>query len=651
MSYFKFKPGFDVDKFVHDRDSMLDKRELRYETIEMRKESTGRLFNDMGKFMSLVGFVALLLGCVGVASAIQIYIREKTATIAVMRCMGVTVVKAFMIYLIQILVIGLLGSLAGALIGVGVQQILPWVMKDLLPMAVHTRVSWMAIGQGIALGLVIAFIFGLLPLLSIRRITPLYSLRSSYEDHPVTSDPWRWPVFGLMVLFIAVFTHIQLDDWKATAFFTGGLLAAYGLLTLVARGLMTALRSVTRGSWSFQVRQGFANLYRPNNQTVILVVAIGLSTALLCVLFFIQSIIVHQLVISGARSQANMVLYDIQSGQVRPLDSLTRAQGLPILDTVPIVSVRMVPQSGNATAAPAEDEASRPGTRRREEDSSTQRPRRRRRFDDELRVTYRNHLTGTETITEGEWIGEALPGKPVPVSLEDGYARRQGFHVGDTIAFNVQGLPLTAVVASLRKVEWNRLQTNFRVVFPTGVLEAAPQFHVLLTRTASTEKSVRYQQAVVKRFPTVSIIDLSLILSVLDALIDKINYVIHFMAAFSIVTGLIVLIASVRNSKYQRIQESVLLRTLGASRKQVFGINALEYLFLGLLAGLTGGLISVAGAWLIAHYLFKLPFVVDYLPAVVLLGLVSLLTMIVGLLNSRGLLNRSTLEVLRSEVV
>jgi putative ABC transport system permease protein len=629
--FYHFKPGTDVDKLAAGLDHTFESDSLRYETVAMRKESTGRVFADLTRFMSLVGFLALLLGCIGVASAIQIYIREKTATIAVMRCLGVTVRKAFLIYLLQVAGIGVLGALIGALLGVGVQQLLPRVMKDVLPMTISTAVSWAAIGQGIALGLIMALVFGLLPLLSIRRITPLYTLRSSYEQGPRTKDPWRWPVYILVLAFIAGFTWLQLREGTPTFFFTFGLLLAYFLLSLVGRFLMAVLRRITRASWSFPVRQGFANLYRPNNQTLILVVSIGLSTALVCTLLFIQQIIVHQLVLSSSKSQANMIIFDIQARQEKGVDSIVRAQGLPVLEKVPIVTVRYASIKGQTSP-----------------DSSEHRWHA---FNEELRVTYRDHLTSTETLTEGKWTGQAgPPGTPVPVSLEERYAQNLGLKPGDPLVFNVQGVSVDAVVGSLRKVEWNRLQTNFRIVFPTGVLEQAPQFRVLLTRTPSTEVAARARQVIVRAFPTVSVIDLGLILSVLDTLLDKINYVIRFMAGFSMVTGLIVLIASVRNSKYQRIQESVLLRTLGAGRRVVFSINALEYLFLGFLSGLTGILIALIAGWFQARFLFKLPFAISYGPPLALLVLVSLLTMAVGLLNSRGILNRSTLEVLRNEV-
>jgi putative ABC transport system permease protein len=214
----------------------------------------------------------------------------------------------------------------------------------------------------------------------------------------------------------------------------------------------------------------------------------------------------------------------------------------------------------------------------------------------------------------------------------------------------VQGTLIPTVVGSLRTVDWQRVQTNFRVIFPTGVLEEAPQFHVLVTRVPSPEVSAGFQQAVVKKYPNVSVIDLNLILTVLDEVLDKIGFVIRFMAGFSIITGLIVLIASVLISKFQRMQESILLRTLGASRKQILFITALEYFFLGALAAATGILLSMAASWALAKYSFNAPFTPHWLPVVTLFAAISLLTVIIGLFNSRSVLNKPPLEVLRKEV-
>src|SRR6202008_338312 len=179
---------------------------------------------------------------------------------------------------------------------------------------------------------------------------------------------------------------------------------------------------------------------------------------------------------------------------------------------------------------------------------------------------------------------------------------------GDKILFNVQGIPVNARVASTREVNWNRMQTNFIFVFPKGVLEDAPQFYAFATHVPNKQVSARYQQHVVRAFPNVSMIDLGFVLSVLEDLMDKVGSIISFMAMFSIVTAIVVLIASVRISKYQRIQENVLLRTMGASRRQIFAINTIEYFFLGSLSAATGILIAVAGSWMMARFTFDIPF-------------------------------------------
>ena len=229
-------------------------------------------------------------------------------------------------------------------------------------------------------------------------------------------------------------------------------------------------------------------------------------------------------------------------------------------------------------------------------------------FNREYRVTFRDTLIDSEKISKGKWTGKVDTKGAVLISVEARFANRNNIDIGDTMLFNVQGSMVPAIVGSLREVDWNRIQTNFLVVFPAGVLEEAPQFHVLLTRIPNKESSARFQQLVVRQFPNISIIDLGLVLSVLDKLLDKVGFVIRFMAAFSIITGLVVLIASVLISKYQRMQESVLLRTLGASKKQIFYITALEYFFLGALAAFTGIVLSLAGSWVLATYSFETSF-------------------------------------------
>lgn len=205
--FYKFDNPDEVEAVMKRIEPRLEAADLDYKTVEEQKRDTGRSFEDLTRFLSLVGFVALLLGCVGVASAIHIYIREKLATIAILRCLGVRASQAFLIYLIQIVGIGFIGSVIGALLGTLVQQVLPVVLKEILPVEISVIISWDAILQGIVLGVFISVLFALLPLVSVRNISPLNTLRISYHQTSLFKDPLKWLVYLLILLFVIGFSY------------------------------------------------------------------------------------------------------------------------------------------------------------------------------------------------------------------------------------------------------------------------------------------------------------------------------------------------------------------------------------------------------------------------------------------------------------
>lgn len=634
--FFKFDKAVDMEKLIEEIEPRLEAEGLNYDTVESQKEDTSRSLTDLTQFLALISFIALLLGCIGVASAIHIYVREKINSVAILRCLGARGAQAFLIYLIQIVVIGFIGSLAGAALGTIIQQVLPIALKDFLPIAITPQLSWKAIGQGLLLGIVISFLFALLPLISIRNVSPLNTLRLSFQSLSLFKDPVKWLVYGAIMIFILGFSYIQLNGLPQAIFFSLGVLIAFLILVGIAAVLMWTVRRFFPDAWSYLWRQGLANLFRPNNQTTILIVAIGLGTAFICTMFSVQSILLNRVMLSASGNQSNTILFDIQPIQKDSVVALARQQGLPIDGTVPIVNMRLEKVDSITVETLKKDSTIKMHQWV---------------FDREYRVTFRDTLSSSEKITEGKWSGTVDKSSgAVFISLEERFAKNNSIDIGDTMIFNVQGAVISTIVGSLRKVDWNRIQTNFLVVFPTGVLEDAPQFHVLLTRIPNKEASARFQQLMVKQFPNVSIIDLSLVLSIVDKLLDKVGFVIRFMAGFSIFTGLIVLIASVLISKYQRIQESVLLRTLGASRKQIFYITALEYFFIGALAAATGIVLSLGVSWMLAKFVFETEFTLQWLPLLIVFVSVCLLTVFIGLINSRAVVRRPPLEILREEV-
>jgi len=639
--YFKFNNPNAVDKVLKQIQPKLEKEALDVETVASKKEDTGRSFKDVNKFLALSGFIALLLGCIGVGSAIQVYIREKLPAIATLRCLGVKSSEAFLIYLIQITAIGLTGAIGGALLGTIIQFLLPAVLKDFIPVEITVQISWWAIGQGIMLGIIISILFALPSLLSVRHISPLNALRLSFEKHTLKPDPLKWIVYILIVFFVLAFTRLQMNSWIQALAFTGGILISFASLFIISRLLMWVVRRLLPATTGYLWKQGFANLYRPNNQTLMLTVSIGLSTAFIATLFFVQGILINRITLSSGSSQANMVLFDIQTDQKEGVTKLVSAYQLPVISQVPIVTVRIEEINGKTAAALAASDS----TNASEKQEPSQRA-----FRGELRVTYQDTLTNTEKVTAGKWSGLVKPPENIVyVSLEESYARRIHVGIGDRIVFNVQGMLIPTVVGSIREVNWNRMQTNFRIVFPVGVLEDAPKFHVLMTHVPSGKVSADFQANVVRRFPNVSVIDLGLILKVLDELLSKIGFVITFMAAFSMATGWIVLLSAVLTSKGQRLRESVLLRTLGASRKQILTITAIEYLFLGAVAAGAGMILAIGGSWALAKFSFTASFIPPIGPIIILLGSIVILVVVTGVLSSRKVLNHPPLEILRKD--
>ena len=632
--YFKAPPGTDLQVLYDKLDPVLDAEEADLDLHTDTSQRLGRRFENVGRFLKLVAFIALLLGCLGIASSVHIYMKEKRAFIAVLKCMGASRKQTFLIFLIQIAGIGLLGGIIGSSLGLVLQQIFPRLVRDFLPVELDWATHWGPVFLGISLGLLMAVLFGLLPLLSSWFISPLSVLRIGQQDSPRS----RRLTAGVLVL-------ILLGIWGVAAqllgqpiralWFVGGIAMTFLLLTGIAWGLMRLIRRYFPHSWGFEARQSLLNLFRPNNQTLVLILAIGIGTFLISTLYFTQDMLLAKAKLDDATPSANLILLDVQAEQEAAVEEMIRPRGLPVMENIPIVTMRM------------EQIRDRKVDDIRKDTTSTINGWI---LNHEFRVTYRDSLIPSERLVEGTWVPryETKEG-PVPISLSDNVARDAEVTIGDRIVFNVQGVLMETEVASIRAVDWGRLQLNFSVVFPEGVLEQAPRFHVLTTFAPDEDTSARFQQDLVRAYPNISVLDIRQLLSVVSDILDKLSWVIRFMAFFSILTGFIVLLGAVRTSKFQRIRESVLLRTLGAKSGQILRITALEYLFLGSIGSLMGVLLALLGTQLLAYGVFELNFVPSWVPFLVVFPLISLTVLIIGLLNSRAVLNSPPLEVLRRE--
>jgi putative ABC transport system permease protein len=382
-------------------------------------------------------------------------------------------------------------------------------------------------------------------------------------------------------------------------------------------------------------RHALANLFRPNNQTRVLMVTIGLGAFIVATLNIIEKSLLSQVEFSGRENQSNTILFDIQPSQKDGVIDLMKENSLPVNQVVPIVTCRIAELKGKPV-----DQLQRDTTDRIPNWALTR----------EYRVTYRDSLHHSEELMKGELQKKSQSRDSVWVTISEGMHENLQVSVGDSLVFDVQGVPVKARINGIRKVDWPKDPPNFIFVFPAGVLEAAPQVYVTSTRVADQQQANRFQQQLVMRFPNVSLIDLRLILSTVNELFDKLGAVIRFMALFSIVTGLVVLAGAVINSKFVRIKENVLLRTLGARTGQINRITLIEYGYVGLFSALTGMILSLGGGYLLTTFFFKITFAFSWPELVTTVTGVVFLTILIGWWNSREVIATPPLQVLRKEV-
>ena len=611
---------------------------VRIRTVTEDQENLNETLSRLTGYLGLVALIALLLGGIGVASAVVVFIRQRMEAIAVLRCLGATGGRVFAIYGAEAAAMGLTGSVLGALAGIAIQRLLPGLFAGLLPVDVELRVSWPAVALGIGMGLWVAVAFALLPLLAVRRVPPLAALRRPFEGEREPRDWWRWAAFALLAASTVALAALQVGSLRQGAVFSAGIGAALFLLWLASWALIRGARRWLPSRWPYLWRQGLSNLHRPSNQTATVVLAIGFGAFLLGTLLLVQFNLLRQLQLSGGPQRPNLVLFDIQRDQLAEVERALAESGLPAVGPVPIVPMRIASVEGRPVSRILTDTAGTDGDG----------PGGAWAFRREYRSTYRDTLVASERLVAGQWWTETDASLP-RVSVEVEVAGELGIGVGDTIEWDVQGLRLATRVASLREVEWARFEPNFFVVFEPGVLEDAPQTLVTLTRIERPEARGVFQRRLAERLPNVTTLDLTLLQQTLERLVDRVVLAIRFMAFFTLATGAIVLVGALATSRFQRIREGALLRTLGATRGQLFRIVLAEYLALGLMAATVAAVLAGVAAWALARWMFEGRFALPALPlAGLALGVVGV-TVVVGLLNSREVIRRTPLEVLRAE--
>lgn len=646
-------PQAEAERVVEGHRAALRAERVRARTAGEQQASLQTALRRLGRFLALVGTFALLLGGIGVASAMGAYMTQKRETVATLRCLGATAPQVLTVYLLQALGMGLAGAAIGTVLGLSVQWVLPWLLADLLPVTVRTSVSLAAVAAGVGIGVWTAVAFALLPLLATRRVSPLQAIRRRVEEAPAGRDAWTLGGWGVLAASVVGLVMLQAGELRTGLGFTAGVAVTLAALWAAAWAAVRAARAARVPSLPYPARQGIANLHRPGNQTRVVVLALGFGVFLLSVVYLMQSNLLRPLRVDP-ESQGNVLVFDVQPDQREGVREVLAGEGTRVLQEAAIVPMRIaaingVPAArlaraddGEGEEAPTEEAGGEapsgaPGEGRAEGWAVRR----------EYRSTYRDTLVSSETLVRGEMWAQG--GGEGQVSLESGVAGDLGVEVGDRVTWDVQGVRIPTRVTSIREVDWQRLEPNFFAVFPESVLAGAPQTSVMLARSPSPEARALAQRDVARRFPNVAVLDLTAVQAAVDQVLGRVAAVIRFLAGFSVVTGFVVLLGAILAGRLQRIRESVLLRTLGATRRQIGGILLAEYLALGTLASLAGMVLAVGAGWALARWVFEVPFAAPVLPLLGLAAGVTALAAAVGLLASREVFRSTPVEALREE--
>jgi putative ABC transport system permease protein len=639
-AYVKLDNPETIDADLNRNRRFFREHQVSHDTVREEQNELINSFQQVTDLLNLIGFMALILGGVGVTSAVHVYLSGKLDTIAILRCLGTRSSLGVSIFLVQISGLGLVAALIGSLIGTGIQLSIPFFIRDYLPFSLEPRFSWLDLGIGLLFGWLVCFLFTLLPLLPLRKISPLRVLRTGVENPgTMKKDPWVYVIIGILALTLFGFGFAQTDSLKVNLAFSGGLVLVLALLALIAWLFLKLVKRLVPSKLPFAWRYGIANLYRPNNRTVLMIVALGLGFIIVLSLFLTKEAILKQLIVDRGGNNSNMIFFDIQPHQLEGVQDVLERNSLPVIEAAPLVNMRITEFKGTPTRE----------LMRRDRRGESERPsgwtlRR------EYRSTFRDHLTDAEEIIDGTFVPESsMDDEPIPVSISEGLVEDMGVELGDHLLFDIQGLPLEVEISSVRKVDWNQVRANFVFVFPKGVLEEAPTMYIVATRTPNAESTAKVQSELITLFPNVSSIDLRLILTTIDDILTKITWVVQFMALFTILAGLVVMAGTIITSRYQRIRESVLLRTLGADSKIITRILFIEFASVGFLAAFVGGFVSVATTWALMKFLFKLPLIIAWDMVGIGMLVMMALTAFTGLINSRGITRQPPLEILRQE--
>jgi len=616
------------------------RRDLRQDFINprsyrSREDQIGRDFARAEDYLSLVGLVIVILGGIAVSSVTRVFILQKIRSIAVLKCVGARNVQIIAVYILQVMILGLAGSLLGVAIARAAVGAIPLALASSSPSLLteaHYGVTWSAAAQGIAIGVLVSLLFSVVPLLQVRFIKPSLLLR---DETVRRRKDW----LGIAALVVVSCALVAVTAWQASSLRVGVVVCAgfAGLavvLQLAGKGLV-ALVAPLANSKSFPLRHAVLHLSRPGNQTRVVLLAVGLGAFFIVGIRSLQASLLDEFSIQTSVDSPDMFLLDIQRGQADGVRAFLgdKSYGAGEYQLIPVLRARVVGVSGRETNLDGAEEVRQKGVS----------------LGREFTLTYRDHIEANEKVIEGAFWSS--PSSEPEVSVERQIAERARLHVGDTMRFDILGRTISPRITSIRNVEWRESRNGgFVFVFRPGALDQAPQTYVSPLKGPSDPAArARFQHDLVEQFPNVSVIDFRDVLERIRDVMSKVTLAITIVGGLVLFSGVLILIGAVAMTKFQRVYEAAVFKTLGANTRTIGRMLLFEYGVLGSLAGVIGSVGAIGLTWGVSKYALEIPwkiFVTEHVAGVVL---TAFLVAVIGVVSSLDVLRHKPLATLRAE--
>ena len=627
-------PDAAFDKLIVDLRADLVNQFARVRSYKATEDDIGEDFTRAENYLSLVGLVIVILGGIGVSSVTRVFVQQKMKSIAVLKCVGARSAQLLAVYVAQVAILGLAGSLLGVLMAALAMRAIPSLLAGATPgVEISYALTWPAILQGIGIGLLVSLLFSLVPLLDVRHVKPSLLLRD--EAHARRLDVTQIVVTVIVVAGLVGLTVWQAGSLRIGSLVAGGFAATAVVLHLAGTLLLRAIKPLAR-SRSFALRHAVLQLSRPGSQMRIVLLAVGLGSFFIIGVRSLQENLVDQFSVRMAADSPDMFLLDVQQDQVTAVESTIASYldpGVTAAPLVPVLRARVVGVVGREINLEDYEDVRGRGSLGRE-----------------YTITYREKLASNERVVAGK-MWDPTPSEEPEVSIEQFISESFKINIGDTIRFDVLGRTIAAKVTSVRLVEWSESRAGgFMFLFRPGVLEKAPHgFIGFLRGPQDLAARARLQAALVGVAPNVSVIDGREIIDAIKSVVDNVTLAVTVVGTLVVVSGLLILIGAVAMTKFRRVYEAAIFKTLGATRQLIATVLVLEYGLLGILAGGIGAGGAIGLTWAISKYALEIPFK----PLIGLSGagvvVTAVLVAAIGVISSWEVLQRKPLATLRAE--